>query len=218
MSSVPITWIRVSPGKFIRADANVLMVDSVQSERPGEGAGLPPCEPPVVELSRGSGPQTDVHGIAPSATSEIPCPNSLVEDQGRDEPAALGDAEDSLVFNAGATLQPAWHGLTSEGSRLARWFSRGRLIRVSRWTGRAAPNAVRATSRRLGMPMLASRTSAASRFLANVRARQAEQRAFGRLLHVHRTVCCRSPPSARQFEAEASSSGWVFHRISIASP
>jgi hypothetical protein len=215
-SSVSVAWIRVGPGKFIRADANVPVVAAVQSERTEESSGPVPCAPPAVEFSYGSGSRSDGHGIAPSAISEFPSPNSLLQDQGCDEPAALGEAEGSLVFNDGATLLGAWHALTPEGCRLAAWLSRGKSNRVSR--SQAVPNAIRASSRHVLIPRLTSGTFASSWLPANVRSRQAAQRAFGRIAHVHRTVCCRSPPSVRQVEARVDSSGWAFQSISIASP
>jgi hypothetical protein len=252
MISIPVAWIRVGPGKFIRADANTSMVDPVQSERPDEIARPPTSARPEVDpravdqsavlpVARGFDPTTDpadsaipalaipvtalaerdtpdlaetptdqlsmavefdrvlesltdAHGITPSAVGEIPGASSPVEQLNGAEPEALGGAENDFSLNGAGSANTDGRVLDFRRRSLAQQAFKERVDLVSRWTAQAMPNTIRASSRRVLLPRFNPRTSVSLSLAVNLRAQQAMRRAFGRISHVHRTVCSRSPP------------------------
>jgi hypothetical protein len=140
--------------------------------------------------------QTGVNGIAPSATSDAHLIDSIAQQWDRDRSDAAGDA--AADFSDSADAETAGQGLAPGGRRLVRRPSKTRVNRVSRWSVQALPNIVRASSERIMWTRLKTRVSVSSPRELNVRVRQAGERAFGRVSHIHRSVCCRSPPCRRQ--------------------
>ncbi len=134
LDSGAVTWIRIGPGKFVRADAHSQVADHVSASEDRE---------PIVAGDKVGRADADLHGIAPAAASTATPATSPVADRDSvgSESTALPVAHTGPTANdetetSGPGLSHG--GFWSQGRTLGR-----RASRVLRWIERAHRPAVR---------------------------------------------------------------------------
>ena len=207
LDSAPVTWIRVGPGKFVRADATIQAIDQTQVEEVAEegrsGNGRAPTHPRR-QRQRKRHPPRPLAGQDPldlSATtpddvgmivgSDDSVVGSVTEEYGI-TPSAFGQT--SRVTSAAEGLDHDVSGADPGRLGSQRRTPTGRTGRISRGVASAISGADRASSRCLGRTPPRPRTSVWSPFAPNAHLQQATRRAFGRITHVQRALRPRSPP------------------------
>jgi hypothetical protein len=210
-----VKWVRVGPGKFVRADVQDPATEAT-GEGEGEGAVLdspttedgttddpgPPEEPGSLERPEPSeveAPETtaEEYGIAPSALGEGQEAAVLPEDVDRDEPVPVPEPEHEPDVDASLASQaiPSKTAMRDCGPirpaillapSAAESGGRRRLGTTVAFSG---PRNVRRDD--------ASRARSSTRNgrAADVRLRHRSDRIRGRLIHVERDYQPRSPPS-----------------------
>lgn len=204
LDSSPVTWIRVGPGKFVRADAMIQTIDPTRVE---EAEGVPATDAPdapATPTPTAAAPDALLAGQDP-----LNLPATTHGDVGmivRSDDSVVGSVTEVYgitpsAFGQISRVTPAAEGLDHDVSgegpgRLGsqRRTPSGRTGRVSRGVASAISGADRGSSRCLGRTPPRPRTSVWSPFAPNARLQQATRRAFGRITHVHRALRPRSPP------------------------
>jgi hypothetical protein len=216
----PVTWIRVGPGKFVRADATTQAVDPAQLEEVA-AEDVPATDTSdanpaisdvgdrvqVEEVAAEAIPATggqDPLDISATIPDDVGMPigsgdsvvGSVTEEYGI-TPSAFGpdprisSAAERPDHDVSEVADAAEADRVSVPRRRARTARTGR---ISRGIAGAIPGVDRASSRRLVRTRPKNRTSAWSPFAPNARLQQATRRAFGRIPHVYRALRPRSPP------------------------
>jgi hypothetical protein len=121
-SSIPIAWVRVGPGKFIRADANVPMVDPVHSDRPNDSTGAPTDAlleaalhvPDQSSINWNAEQRDPTAGLAVSATLPSIMPVTLFTEQGAPNliEMATDDGETTVGLDRCSGSETVAHGIT----------------------------------------------------------------------------------------------------------
>jgi hypothetical protein len=172
--SLPVVWIQVGPGKFVRVEGGIQTAD--------------PARTSVSESV------TEEHGIAPSAFSLTTEIDSSVEASGHDLPGQLDQPEDQTANPAGsgsswspdsAVLGPQ---LCQPGV-VRRWVKR-----IQRGIVRTLPRVDRLSSRRIASSSPKPWLQVGPSYALNVSRHDAACRAFRRMRHVQRIIRTRSPP------------------------
>jgi hypothetical protein len=204
LDSSPVTWIRVGPGKFVRADASIQTIDPTQVE---EAEGVPATDAPDAPAT--PTPTAAAPNALPVGQDPLNLPATSHGDVGmivRSDDSVVGSVTEEYgitpsAFGQTSRVTPAAEGLDHDVSEegLGRLGSQrrapsGRTGRISRGVASAISGADQASSRCLGRTPLRTRTSVWSPFAPNARLQQATRRAFGRITHVHRALRPRSPP------------------------
>jgi hypothetical protein len=174
--SLPIAWIQVRPGKFVRIEGGIKAADTAQTEE------VVPWDHPDTE--------TPAHATPAVAVQAEPLP---VQDPLESPETSPCDAGPVLV-STGCALGSVTdeHGIAPSTVSLdlrLKWVSR-----VQRGNVHAVPRVDRASWRRNIRAHRPSRSLVRSWFAPNTPRQNAAHRAFGRMTHVHRTPQPRSPP------------------------
>jgi hypothetical protein len=207
LDSAPVTWIRVGPGKFVRADATIQAIDPTQVEEVEEAEAVPATD--AADASTTPTP-TDVAPAAPlDGQDPGDLPATTPGDVGiivRSDDSVVGPVTEEYgitpsAFGQSSQVTAAAEGLDQNVSeadpgRLGsqRRTPTARTGRISRGVASAISGADQASSRCLGRTPPRPRTSVWSPYAPNARLQQATRRAFGRITHVHRALRPRSPP------------------------
>jgi len=151
-------------------------------------------EPISVSNDGVSGSGTEEYGIAPSAFSLTPSLGSSVEALDHDLPGQVLEPE----FRSASPVEPGGSSLpssTDSGPALIEsGIARRWVRRIQRGITRVVPRVDRMSSRRTPSRSPSTRLSVGYSDVLNVSRRDAARRAFGRVLHVERTLRIRSPP------------------------
>jgi len=223
---LPVVWIQVGPGKFVRVEGGVQAANEAQTDEalarelpspaiPEETTPTAPAktEPPAelksfaspgetpgeIEAISGSddgvsGSGTEEYGIAPSAFSPAPMLESSVEASTLDLPGQVLEPD----FKTASPAKPSSSSLPSstdsgpplvESGTARRWSGR-----IQRGITRLVPRADRVSSRHPPLRSPNARLSVGRSDVLNVSRQDTARRAFGRMLHVERTLRIRSPP------------------------
>jgi hypothetical protein len=172
--SLPVVWIQVGPGKFVRVEGGIQTAD--------------PARTSVSESV------TEEHGIAPSAfslTTEIDSsvegsPDELLDQLEHPQTQTADPAEsDSTCLSDSADLGPP---LCRPG------VSRTWVKRIQRGIVRTIPRVNRVSTRHNTPASPNPRLRVGPSYALNVSRHDAAFRAFGRVLHVQNIIRTRSPP------------------------
>jgi len=173
--SLPIAWIQVGPGRFVRIEGGIKAADSAQTEE------VAPWDIPETEIPAHATPAATMQAV-PLAVQEPESPETSpcdVEPVLVSTDCALGSVTDEYgIAPSAVSLVP----------RL-RWVSR-----VQRGIAHMVPRVDRASWRRKIRARRTSWTLVRSWFAPNTPRQNAACRAFGRMPHVQRMPQPRSPP------------------------
>jgi hypothetical protein len=211
-----VTWIRVGPGKFVRADARSHVGDPVPEHALQVGAEpsastdletvVPSLGAPAVEIDSDGRESvqsedyveasvSDLHGIAPSAVSAAPLATFSVTFSDDVTSESRADPVANSEVTAVDETETSRLGLVQGGRRSRdRRASRRRMRCVPCWPRRTTVPLDRAALRAEVRCNPRSRVSRRLLPAFYVRRRQAANTAFGRMDHVHRAMRPRSPP------------------------
>jgi len=172
--SLPVTWIQVGPGKFVRVEGGVQTADSAQT--------------------RVSESVTEEHGIAPSAfslTSEL---DASIGASDHDLPGQVEQPE-AQTPNPAESGSPCSPDSADLGPPLCQaGVARRWVKRIQRGIGRTSRRVDRTSSRRITSTSPRPRLQVRPSYALNVSRHDAASRASGRILHVQRIIRTRSPP------------------------
>ncbi len=171
----PVTWVRVGPGKFVRADSTTHPIAQVSDEK-----------------VRGSA--TEEHGIAPSAFGPAPTISAPPDPLDHEVPGALLEptVDPVPVASLGGKASDRDLGFKRPWSQDKR--SRARARRVLRGFTSAIPGADQTCRRRTVGTGPKHRTSVWSSIGPDRLPQQPARRALGRVVRLHRALRPRSPP------------------------
>jgi hypothetical protein len=169
----PVAWIRVGPGKFVRADSATHPIAAVQ---------------PVM------GSVTEEHGIAPSAFSPTPMIAAVPDDPDDEVPPAPVEPTIAPIPVALPSGKASGGESGCERFRSHDERSRSPARRVSRGFTTALPGANQADRRRTARNGGKSRTAVWSSTGFNRPPQQSARRALGRVVQRRRALRPRSPP------------------------
>jgi len=171
--SIPVAWIQVGPGKFVRIEGGIQAADSAQAEETA------PRDLPATVTST-------------EATTAVTAQAEPLAEQepSRSPETSPGDMAPVLVSADCAT-----GSVTEEYGIAPSAFSRSpRLSRIPRGIVRTVPRADRASWRHDMRACRKPRALIGSSFAPNTPRQNAVFRAFGRMAHVGRGPRPRSPP------------------------
>jgi hypothetical protein len=227
--SAPAMWIRVGPGKFVRADVDINAFDQAYAEarltepHPTVDAAADTIAPALAveqeQLSVGPLDLTlegrgiavasvdlvertvaEEHGIAPSTFGLIRQVLTADDDLEND---GLGDVSEPRTDYLPVTdldVDASWRATGPKYRGLQGRISRSDFSWVSRRLSAAIPYLDGASSRRNARNGARPRTVSRSSFAPNMCFQQAARRAFGRLPHIQRVLRPRSPPDCQSLE------------------
>jgi hypothetical protein len=207
--SPPVMWIRLGPGKFVRADATNQAIDQIQVDEVAaveavSATDAPTAAPAAAAASAAPLAEQDPFDVSETTPgdagmivrSDDSVVGSVTEEYGI-TPSAFGP--DPRVASAADGLDHDVSGVAAEPEAnlvplAKRQTPTRRTDRVSRGIAGAISSADRASTRRCVRTPPRPRTSVWSPFAPNARLQQATRRAFGRITHVQRALRPRSPP------------------------
>jgi hypothetical protein len=172
--SLPVAWIQVGPGKFVRVEGGIQTVDPARTSVSESG--------------------TEEHGIAPSAFSLTTEIDSSVAASEHDLPGQLDQPEAQTVHSTepGSPRSPDSADLgppLCQPGVARRWVKR-----IQRGIVYTLPRVNRASTRRITSTSPIPRRQVGPSYALNVSRHDASFRASGRVLHVQRIIRTQSPP------------------------
>jgi hypothetical protein len=184
--SSPITWIRVGPGKFVRADTDIHAVDAVPTEEAAAEAN-PAVGAPAPTLHAASQVQTEADSATDNSVPMTPLSTAPQTAPAERHPPSLPETTSGEVGTVLASNRWVSGPATEEHGIAPSAFGPPLLATSSVGAGEAsARRNVRTGPKR--------RLSAGFSFAPDLPLQQAARRAFGRIAHVQRTLRPRSPP------------------------
>jgi len=174
--SLPIAWIQIGPGKFVRIEGGIKAADTAQTEE------VAPWDHPETETPAHATPAVAVQAEPLAVQEPLESPET--------SPCDVGPVPVSTDCALGSVTDE--HGIAPSAVSLnlrLKWVSR-----VQRGNVHAVPRVDRTSWRRNIRARRTSRTLVKSWFAPNTSRQNAAHRAFGRMTHVQRTPQPRSPP------------------------
>jgi len=182
--STSVTWIRVGPGKFVRADLSVQVPDRAPAESVADAN--PATDAPAAETPPPSTAPTamELERDAPDSPESTPGDEGAV-------PATEPGVPGSVTEEYG--IAPSAFGTDSRDSSSARGSQRSIRSQRGAWCAVRGAYEER-SSRTTNQPRATRHAEVRSSFRSDLRLEQAARRAFGRTAHVQRARRPRSPP------------------------